>query len=178
MAMAREDAKVRSGWYVVQSQPQMESVAIAGLTREGFLSVFPKLQIGSARPTPLFARYIFTRIEENLPWRRIWRMNGVSRILGGEMPDPVQAGWVEKLQSRLIGDILQVVDPRELLEFLPGDRVRIVSGLFEGCLAECVWSSVSSLVVDFMMGAVTDRVRVDAGSVEHYPPRPTVIIPA
>lgn len=153
----------------------MEELARGSLTREGFRALAPRVKFRDSAPRPLFSRYVFVWIDDAAPWYgRMWRVRGVSRIVGGENPHPVQDGWVERVIPHLVDGVLALERPSDFLMFVPGDRVSVVSGVLAGMTGTCVWSSVSDVVVEIMTGSLASRrVRMAASSVAHTVPRET-----
>lgn len=154
------------GWHVIQSRPQMEHVAMEGVRRIGFRSLFPKVQFPLSKPQPLFSRYFFTYVPGGSPWYLIRKAYGVSRILGGENPHPVSDAWLDNLTHRLTGDVLVIGGTVDLLDFVPGDVVDIVRGHLAGMTGVCNWTTVGSVVVDVVIGSITRRVRLSTDDVE------------
>ena len=128
-------------WYVVQTQPNAESKAVAHLNRQGFESYLPRYlkrrrharKIESVL-APLFPRYLFVAVDmATQRWRAIQSTTGVSRLVcNGDEPACVPDGIVDALKFREgeNGAIQLDTPPR----FSPGAPVRIVDGAFENCL--------------------------------------------
>ncbi len=122
-------------WYVVQTQPRREELAVANLRRQGFRTFLPRLlkTVRHARRTrtvraPLFPGYLFVPLDIR---RRRWRcINGsfgvLSLIMSGERPLPVPHGVVEDL--RILTGSGEEVDLGAGLR--PGSKVRVLSGPF------------------------------------------------
>jgi transcriptional antiterminator RfaH len=130
-----------SRWYVVQTQPHAESKAIGHLVRQGFAAYLPrylkrrrharKIETVAA---PLFPRYLFVTVDmETQRWRSIHSTFGVSRLVcNGDEPAPVPAAVVAALQGR--EDAGGFVQLEQRPRFAPGERVRIVDGVFADSL--------------------------------------------
>ncbi len=130
-----------SRWYVVQTQPHAESKAMGHLIRQGFLAYLPrylkrrrharKIETVAA---PLFPRYLFVTVDmATQRWRSIHSTFGVSRLVcNGDEPAPVPPAVVAALQSR--EDAAGFVQLERRPRFAPGDRVRIVDGVFADSL--------------------------------------------
>ncbi len=130
-----------SRWYVVQTQPHAESKAMGHLIRQGFAAYLPrylkrrrharKIETVTA---PLFPRYLFVTVDmETQRWRSIHSTFGVSRLVcNGDDPAPVPPAVVAALKAREdVGGFIQLERrPR----FAPGERVRIVDGVFADTL--------------------------------------------
>ena len=128
-------------WYVVQSHPNAEHKAVAHLERQGFPTYLPRYlkRRRHARrvemvAAPLFPRYLFVTVDmETQRWRSIHSTFGVSRLVcNGDDPAPVPPAVVAALQAREgAGGFVQLERrPR----FAPGERVRIVDGVFADTL--------------------------------------------
>mgnify|MGYP001617547296 CR=1 FL=1 len=155
-------------WYLTQTHPQRERVTRDGLSRRGFRSLFPLVQFRGHPPKSLFSRYVFVFLDDDSPWfGHIWNVHGVTRLIGGENPTPVQAGWVERLLPHLVNDTLLLDSPSDFLKFVPGDRISIIQGIFAGQGGICVWSTVSSIVVELMTSSVVRRIRLPVSAVSH-----------
>lgn len=120
-------------WYVVQTQPNREAVALVNLHRQGFRTFMPQIvkTVRHARRTrtqqvPLFPGYFFTALDPDCaPWRRINGSLGVvSLIMGGDRPLPIPEGIVESLA--VLTDNRGVADFGRKLEI--GSDVRILVG--------------------------------------------------
>lgn len=128
-------------WYVVQTQPNREALALVNLHRQGFRTFMPQIvkTVRHARRTrtlqaPLFPRYFFTPLDpDDAPWRRINGSLGVvSLIMSGERPLPVPEGIVESLA--VLTDDSGVADFGRKLEI--GSNVRILAGPFADQLGQ------------------------------------------
>jgi transcriptional antiterminator RfaH len=126
---------------VVQTQPHAESKAVVHLERQGFATYLPRYlkRRRHARrieqvPVPLFPRYLFVGIDMTKQrWRCIHSTFGVTRLVcNGDEPAPVPEGVVEDLKRHHDdqGYVRLSLPPR----FAPGDRVRVLDGVFTACL--------------------------------------------
>ena len=131
----------KHSWYVVQTHANAEIKASMHLSRQGFEVYLPRYlkRRRHARrveivPMPLFPRYLFVAVDiASQRWRSIHSTIGVSRLLcNGDEPALVARGIVEQLQSRHDGHGFIKLDRRLL--FAPGDKVRVVEGVFSACL--------------------------------------------
>jgi transcriptional antiterminator RfaH len=130
-----------SRWYVVQTQPHAESKAMGHLIRQDFAVYLPrhlkrrrharKVDMVAA---PLFPRYLFVTVDlETQRWRSIQSTTGVSRLVcNGDEPAPVPPAVVEALQGR--EDAGGFVQLERRPQFAPGERVRVVDGVFADSL--------------------------------------------
>jgi transcriptional antiterminator RfaH len=122
-----------NAWYVVESRPQQEQLAVRNLERqfpEVFLPTCIVKRVIRRRLVelvrPLFPRYMFLSLDLDAPgcrWRSVYGTFGVARILGsGERPQPIASRVVEELQQRC-GDG-PLADPTYHI----GEVVRICAG--------------------------------------------------
>ncbi len=124
-------------WYVVQTQPHAEAKAMAHLGRQGFGTYLPRYlkRRRHARKTenvaaPLFPRYLFVAVDmETQRWRSIQSTFGVSRLVcNGDEPAPVPPAVLTALQER--EDAAGFVTLEQRPQFAPGEKVRVVDGIF------------------------------------------------
>jgi transcriptional antiterminator RfaH len=129
------------GWYVVQTQPHCEMKAQAHLLRQGFGVYLPRYlkRRRHARrietvPAPLFPRYMFVSFDIAVQrWRAVRSTVGISALVGrNDCPTNVPESVVAGLQRREDEAGFVKLERRPL--FAPGDKVRIVEGVFETCL--------------------------------------------
>jgi transcriptional antiterminator RfaH len=129
------------GWYVVQTQPNAESKAVAHLGRQGFATYLPRYlkRRRHARrvdvvTAPLFPCYLFVEIDMAIQrWRSIYSTTGVSRLVcTGDVPTPVPGHVVAMLKDREDAAGFIQLDRQPL--FRVGDKIRVLEGLFRDCL--------------------------------------------
>jgi transcriptional antiterminator RfaH len=128
-------------WYVVQTQPHSEMKACSHLLRQGFGVYLPRYlkRRRHARrietvPAPLFPRYMFVSFDIAVQrWRSIRSTVGISALVGrNDSPTIVPDNIVEGLRCR--EDEAGFVKLEWRPRFAPGDKVRIIEGVFEACL--------------------------------------------
>jgi transcriptional antiterminator RfaH len=126
-----------SRWYVVQTQPHAETKAMGHLIRQDFGVYLPRYlkRRRHARrvetvAAPLFPRYLFVTVDmETQRWRSIHSTTGVARLVcNGDDPAPVSPDVVAALQRR--EDDGGFVKLERHQQFAPGERVRVVDGVF------------------------------------------------
>jgi len=130
-----------SRWYVVQTQPHAETKAAAHLVRQGFDTYLPRYlkRRRHARRietvgAPLFPRYMFVAVDMAVQrWRAIQSTIGVSHLVcHGGAPAAVAIGIIDGLKAREDERGFVRLDRRP--RFAPGDRIRILDGVFSACL--------------------------------------------
>jgi len=137
-------------WFVVHSKPRQELMAQGQLERQGYSAYLPRL-LRRGRWTdvvePLFPRYLFVAVDVGQQsFGPIRSTRGVCSVLRfGQHYRPVPPALLAALRKREGDDGLHVLESAGML---PGDRVRIVAGPFEGL--EAVFQSEQG----------ADRVRV------------------
>jgi transcription elongation factor/antiterminator RfaH len=101
-------ARDGSEWFVAQTQPRKEAVAMQNLQNQGFMAYCPRVKRTRRHARrfetvsePLFPGYVFVGIDvSEQPWRSVNGTFGVSRILtDGARPVALQDGLVEQLMS-------------------------------------------------------------------------------
>jgi len=128
-------------WYVAETLPHKEDMAIQNLRRQAFRSFCPrfrKLRKHARRQSmvlaPLFPGYVFVFLDpDQQPWRSINGTFGVRRLVGSEgvRPQPMPDAAMELILARCTDGVMtRLLDDPE-----PGRRVRIISGPFADSLA-------------------------------------------
>ena len=129
-------------WYVVQSQPNRENLAVEHLKLQGFSVWMPSYEriIRHARKSklmrrPLFPGYLFINLDvENAQWRSINGTVGVNRIVSfGQGPAPVAAQFIAALQNIEANEGLVAANGKVLKL---GQDVEILSGPMAGTIAK------------------------------------------
>ncbi|MBF0218688.1 MAG: transcription/translation regulatory transformer protein RfaH [Gammaproteobacteria bacterium] len=125
-------------WYVVQSKPRQETVAVENLQRQGYHCFFPRLQVTQLRRgrreqriEALFPRYLFVQLafgDTNIaPIRSTLGVSGLVRfgMIIPEVPQQLMTTLMQRCNEQGI-----IVKPEA--KFTTGQRVRIEMGAFEG----------------------------------------------
>jgi transcriptional antiterminator RfaH len=125
-------------WYVVQTQPNRENLAVSHLERQGFDVWLPRIEriISHARQTkrvrrPLFPGYLFINLDlRTARWRAINGTVGVNHIVSlGQAPSVVDSAFMTALKMTENMDGLVEVDHDDLKL---GQDVEILSGPMAG----------------------------------------------
>jgi transcriptional antiterminator RfaH len=128
-------------WYVVQTHVHAETKAATHLVRQGYPIYLPRYlkRRRHARrvdtvAAPLFPRYLFVAIDQMTQrWRSIQSTIGVTHLVrNGDEPAAVPAGIIDELRRREDERGLITLDFRP--RFAPGDKIRVVDGVFSECL--------------------------------------------
>jgi transcriptional antiterminator RfaH len=124
-------------WYVVQTQVNGEARAAENLRRQGFEVYVPRYlkRRRHARKIdftakPLFPRYMFVAIDmATQRWRSVQSTFGVSRLVtNGDEPAVVPEAVIPALKAREDAKGFVMMDARPA--FAPGDKVRVLAGVF------------------------------------------------
>ena len=124
-------------WYVVQTQVNCEAKAADNLRRQGYETYLPRYlkRRCHARKVdftakPLFPRYFFVVIDvATQRWRSIQSTSGVSRLItNGDEPAVLPEAVVVALKARQDDRGFVTLDARPA--FAPGDKVRVLAGVF------------------------------------------------
>jgi len=140
-------------WYVVHTHPHAEAKTAAHLQRQGYSIYLPRYlrRRRHARRVdtvakPLFPRYLFVAIDPLAQrWRAIQSTIGVVHLVcNGEHPAVLPGAVIDELIARqnAAGFIQLDLSAR----FSPGDKIRVVDGVFATCLG--------------LFDGMTDRERV------------------
>ncbi len=160
-------------WYVVQTQPNAERKAVSHLERQGFATYLPRYlkRRRHARrvdtvAAPLFPRYLFVAIDmDTQRWRSIYSTVGVSRLVcAGDTPTPAPEQVVWTLKQR--EDAAGLIKLERRPQFRPGEKVRVLDGVFTDCLGlydDMADRDRVAILLDLLGRKV--RVLVDAESV-------------
>lgn len=119
-------------WYVVQTKPKKEGVAVSNLEQESIEVFFPKMEgvsivYGKPRKVikALFPNYVFAHFDLQSSYRLVRWSRGVNRVLGFERgPAPIDDEVVEIIRRRVDNNCVV----KKALHFRARDRIRVRSG--------------------------------------------------
>lgn len=161
-------------WYLVRTKPNAEAVAVANLGRQGYEVYFPRLLQSMPfrgrwhdRIVPLFPGYLFLRLDEGRqPLAPVQSTLGVtSAVRFGPSYAIVPDEVIQDLRARASPETgMHRLCLRSSL--VPGARVRILAGPFEGLegVFERETGSDRAIVLLSVLGQ-TASVGVAAGNV-------------
>jgi transcriptional antiterminator RfaH len=120
-------------WFVCQSHPGQEKVALANLRNQGFEGYLPLAlveirkhgQPNRMASLPLFPRYLFARLDTDAArWRAIFSTVGIQTMLcAGDRPSPVPDRLIADIQAQELKGLVQL-RPRDAGDrFEPGQKV-------------------------------------------------------
>lgn len=151
--------KKNSRWYVVQTKTKQEWIAQQNLEDQDFTTYLPQFTIKKlkrGRPIaltmPLFPSYLFIRFDiERDQWRSICGTRGVRQLVTANMEraTALPEGFVEELMERADehGSLTQPTAQDVLINYLPGQQIKIKDGLFEGLTGTCVSNRKDNVLV-------------------------------
>jgi transcriptional antiterminator RfaH len=136
-------------WYVAQTKPSKERLAIQHLANQGFETFFPRIITGGRegdQVRSMFPSYVFVRFDvAEDGWKTIHSTLGVQRLLGSsqESPSPVRPDVMEWFLAR--GDLVE--DLVRELSFRVGESVIFTDGPFQGRSGEVLRTSAGRVAV-------------------------------
>lgn len=126
-------------WYLVQTKPRQESVALLNLERQGYRAYLPRTRLNKRRRgkwqsvvEPLFPGYLFVYVEPGrsslAPVRSTIGARGL--VYFGDLPASLDEATVEQIRRHEVAQ----VDGRggDLPVIRPGQVVTIIDGPFSG----------------------------------------------
>jgi transcriptional antiterminator RfaH len=125
-------------WYLIQTKPRSEKVALENLTNQGYECYLPMMRVEKiinkqieVQKVPLFPRYLFINLDidfESKSWTPIRSTRGVSNLVRfGEAPAKIHDVLVQNIYSRE-HQSETYVQPL----FRTGEILKIVNGPFAG----------------------------------------------
>lgn len=134
-------------WYVIETKPWQEAIAVEHLQRQGFEILYPTvwkkkryrgedIEFAAAQ----FSGYLFVTFDIRLdPWQRINGTRGVKRILSlsGGSPSSIEPEIAEFLLLKYRDGPIR--DPASVMRDLTNEVVRITNGAFEGHTGIVQW---------------------------------------
>ena len=148
-------------WFVVQTQPGKERLALQHLRNQQFETFCPlrrkPVQSGRKQASalaPFFPSYVFVRLDPGKDrWRSINGTIGVSKLVSfGSDPAAAPNGLVEKLQELCSAEGELSFDE----QLQPGDEVRIVGGPLHALCGKLVSETPTkrvTILLDLLSGA-------------------------
>ncbi len=129
---------IQTHWYLLMSRPRDEERALLNLQDQDYTVYLPRVlrerrKAGNRRSgvEPLFPRYLFIRLSEEMNWAPIRSTPGVSGLVAFGNRDrtyiPCPDGMIEAIQAQ---ENNQGLHQPQSLDFQKGDKVRITTGPF------------------------------------------------
>ncbi len=129
-------------WYVAETQPRKEALAVEHLVRQRFDCFLPRYRKTRRHArkidtvlAPLFPGYIFVRFDrKQVNWLSINGTIGVRRLIcgGAGLLSPMPRHVMEQLQRRCPNGIFEYA----LIALAVGEQVRITTGPFADLIAQ------------------------------------------
>jgi transcriptional antiterminator RfaH len=125
-------------WYVVQTKPRQESVAVENLERQGYATYCPQMAQAKRRRQrwqkviePLFPRYLFIRLAEGIDnFAPIRSTIGVLNMVRfGGQPAMIPQQVIDNIHKQ---EQILLAEPVEHPNWQTGDRVQVIDGPFAG----------------------------------------------
>ena len=152
-------------FYVVQTHPQKERLAVQELDNQGFPTFFPVIQhlpkirrgkLEAPRQVALFPKYLFIQLDLELDrWRAVNGTRGVARLMcmDDEHPSVVPALIMQRLLDA--GEVIE--EQRAGLPFDVNDLVEFTDGSFKGNqgLVQMCSAARVTLLLSMLGGQVT-----------------------
>ncbi|MEN3977229.1 transcriptional activator RfaH [Emcibacter sp. SYSU 3D8] len=132
-------ANGQARWYVAQTLPRKEALALANLTNQNFTTFCPRIRCTRRHARkfytvkePLFPGYLFVSIDTgDQPWRSINGTRGVVRLLTDAAgPVPLHHHLIDELMATATGDALA--------DLAPGQEVKLRTGPFADFIGRVV----------------------------------------
>jgi transcriptional antiterminator RfaH len=162
-----------AAWYLVRTKPHAETKTECSIKDKGFLTYLPvcRKTRRHARKVeqvkaPLFPQYLFVAIDwQDRHWRFIDReIGGASLVRNGNEPAPVPLAVIKALKDREVdGGYIKLDEPTS--RFAPGDRVRVVDGVFAEHVGLFVDEANQRVAVLLSMWGRKVRVELNEGAI-------------
>lgn len=159
-------------WYVANTQPHREALAMENLKRQGYEVYCPLIskQIRHARKVqtvkrPLFPSYVFVKADKAATrWRAMLSTLGVRTVIqAGEQPAALDNAFVQALKTREIDGVIS----KPSKPFKVGEKIRISGGAMDGCVASIVQlRDKERLIVLLDLLNQSVKVQIHAGIVQ------------
>jgi transcriptional antiterminator RfaH len=125
-------------WYLIQTKPRSEKLALENLTNQGYECYLPMMKVEKVisnqievQKVPLFPRYLFINLDldfESKSWTPIRSTRGVSNLVKfGETPAKIHDELVKHIYSRE-----HLSDSKIEPLYQKGQILKIVHGPFSG----------------------------------------------
>lgn len=158
-----------TSWYLIQTKPRQETIARDNLARQGYETYLPLAPVRRRRrersylePGPMFPRYLFILLSEGIDdWGPIRSTLGVASLVRfGQTVARVPDKLIATLKTREDEHGIQKLPEKT---YLPGDKVRISGGPFEGYEAVIHATSSRERVI-LLMKVIENFVKVELDS--------------
>ena len=120
-------------WYLIQTKPRKEKIAIANLENQKYTAFCPTVKINN-KHVVLFPGYVFIHLDQNNDdWSPICSTKGIINFVRfglnfAKVPDNI----VEFIKVNQLNNKEKLINSNK---FKPGDKVQITDGVFKNCVA-------------------------------------------
>lgn len=125
-------------WYLIQTKPRSEKLALENLTNQGYECYLPMMKVEKVinkqievQKVPLFPRYLFIKLDldfESKSWAPIRSTRGVSNLVKfGQSPAKIHDELVKHIYARE-----HLSDSKIKPLYQKGQTLKIVDGPFSG----------------------------------------------
>lgn len=140
-------------WFVLRFMAGKERILrrLLGLIKLPYHNLTYFHQVSSKQTTERswFPGHFFIEFDPALDyWQQVIRMPSVIEILGGPLPRALPAGMMEDLVGRLPS---RIAKGNPLASVSPGQRVRIVNGVYDGNEGVVLWCGRKKVEIDGIM---------------------------
>jgi transcriptional antiterminator RfaH len=118
-------------WYLIQTKPQQEDIAVQNLSNQEFNIFYPKATIKSKKVVPLFPRYLFIELDNKKQnWTPVRSTRGVANF--------VRFGLSFAVVPNKIIDMIKIQQQQTIEKLVSirshhqGDNIEIKTGVFKG----------------------------------------------
>lgn len=157
-------------WYLIQTKPHSENLALENLTNQGYKCYLPMIKVEriinkkiEIKKIPLFPRYLFTKLDlkfESKSWIPIRSTRGVSNLVRfGQVPAKIHDELFQHIYSR---EHLFESEVQPL--YHQGQSLRIINGPFSAF--DCIYQGMDSemrviVLLEFMRKPFLLKLKLD-----------------
>ncbi len=157
-------------YYVLAVKSGQENTAISNLKKQKFTTFNPLIQVTRVSRNKkvsvtqsMFPGYMFVAFDiKREYWKAINNTYGVIRLLGAT-PDncpPLPIGFVEGLRKQQVKGVVTIAKAAATIEnYLPGDKIMVVDGVFRGMEGVC--DSVSGANIKILFALLNSKKAIE-----------------
>ncbi len=155
-------------WYLIQTKPRSENLALENLSNQGYKCYLPLMKVEKVinkkieiKKVPLFPHYLFINLDfESKGWTPIRSTRGVSRLVSfGQIPAKIHDELVQHIYSR---EHLSKSEVQSLYQ--QGQSLKIIKGPFSGF--DSIYQGLDSemrviVLLEFIRKPLSIKLEVD-----------------